>query len=208
LFRNCYKVIEKIKTENELTFSARTSVKQNPGGHCNGRPNSEKDIVNYIVTMEEQLKDLIQRTQITDLLIRYFAAVDDKCIDIKIVKETFTINAKIIRPDGTAIVGQENILESHIKSFARFKATHHVITNFIVDINNDMAALRSNIIANHVWADNENDPSLNNKHFLADGVFSARAIKLNDQWRISELKNNVVWRTGDGMKEILNFGRS
>jgi len=160
------------------------------------------------VTMEEQLKDIIEKTEIADLLVRYFAAIDDKCIDMKIVKETFTIDAKIIRPDGTAIVGQENILESHLKSFARFKATHHVITNFIVNINNDMAALRSNIIANHIWADNENDPSLNNKNFLADGVFSAHAIKLNDHWRISELKNNVIWRTGDGMKEILNFGRS
>jgi hypothetical protein len=157
--------------------------------------------------MEEQLKDIIERAQITDLLIRYFAAVDDKCIDIKIVKDTFTIDAKIIRPDGTAIVGQENILESHTKSFARFKATHHVITNFIINITKDMAALRSNIIANHVWADNENDPSLNNKYFLADGVLSAKAIKVDGQWRISELKNNVVWRTGDGMKEILNFGR-
>ena len=157
---------------------------------------------------EGQLKEIIERTEITDLLIRYFAAVDDNCIDMKIVKATFTIDAKIIRPDGTAIIGQENILDGHIKSFARFKATHHVITNFIVSINNDMATLRSNIIANHLWADNENNPSLNNKHFLADGVLSAQAIKVNNHWRISELKNNVVWRTGDGMKEILNFGRS
>jgi hypothetical protein len=73
---------------------------------------------------------------------------------------------------------------------------------------NDVAILRSNIIANHMWADNENNPSLNNKHFLADGVFSAHAIKVDGYWRISELKNNVVWRTGDGMKEILNLGRS
>jgi hypothetical protein len=157
---------------------------------------------------EEQLKEIIERTEITDLLIRYFAAVDDKCLDMKIVKATFTINAKIIRPDGTAIVGQEGILENHLKSIARFKATHHIITNFIFDINNDMAALRSNIIANHLWADNEDHPHLNNKNFLADGVFSAKAIKLDDHWRISELQNNVVWRTGDGMREILNFGRS
>ena len=71
-----------------------------------------------------------------------------------------------------------------------------------------MANLRSNIIANHVWADDQNNPSLNNKHFLADGVFSAKAIKVDNHWRISELKNRVIWRTGDGMKEILNFGRS
>jgi len=54
----------------------------------------------------------------------------------------------------------------------------------------------------------ENNPSLNNKHFLADGVLSAKAIKVDDHWRISELKNRVIWRTGDGMKEILNFARS
>jgi hypothetical protein len=161
-----------------------------------------------MMTTEEQLKEIVERTQLSDLLIRYFAAVDDKRIDLEIVKATFTKSAKIIRPDGTAIVGQENILDSHLKSFARFKATHHVITNFIVDMKNDVAILRSNIIANHMWADNENNPSLNNKHFLADGVFSAHAIKVDGYWRISELKNNVVWRTGDGMKEILNFGRS
>ena len=160
------------------------------------------------MTIEEQLKEIVEKTQITDLLIRYFAAVDDKCIDMEIVRATFTSDAKIIRPDDTEIVGQENILDGHLKSFARFKATHHVITNFIVTLNNNMADLRSNIIANHLWADDQNNPSLNNKHFLADGVFSAQAIKVNNHWRISELKNDVVWRTGDGMKEVLNFGRS
>ena len=127
---------------------------------------------------------------------------------MEIVKATFTIDAKIIRPDGAEVVGQENILDGHLKSFARFKATHHVITNVIVNISNDTATLRSNIIANHVWADNENNPSLNNKQFLADGVFSAKAIKVDDHWRIGELKNRVIWRTGQGVKEILNFGRS
>ena len=160
------------------------------------------------MTTEEQLKEIIERTQITDLLIRYFAAVDDKCLDMEIVNATFTIDAKIIRPDGAEIVGQENILDGHLKSFARFKATHHVITNVIFNINNDTATLRSNIIANHLWADNENNPSLNNKYFLAYGVLSAKAIKVDNHWRISELKNRVIWRTGDGMKEILSFGRS
>jgi hypothetical protein len=154
--------------------------------------------------VEEQLKVIIERTQIADLLTRYFAAVDDKCIDIHIVKATFTNDAKIIRPDGSEMVGQGGILEGHTRSFAPFKATHHVITNFIVEIDNNMANLRSNIIANHIWADNEDNPSLNNKYFLADGVFLAKATKVDDHWRISELRNNVVWRTGDGMKEMLN----
>ena len=162
---------------------------------------------NKTVTMEEQVKEIIERTRITDLLTRYFAAIDDKCLDLNIVKATFTRDAKIIRPDNTAMVGHEHILNGHLKSFARFKATHHVMTNFIVDINNDMATLRCNVIANHMWADNKDNPSLNNKNFLADGVLSAKAIKVENQWCINELKNHVVWREGDGMKEILKFGR-
>ena len=156
-------------------------------------------------TIDIQLQEFIEKTHIADLLTRYFAAVDD--INVQIVKATFSIDAKIIRPDDSEIVGQENILDAHLRSFSRFKATHHVITNFIVDINNDIATLRSNIIANHIWGDNQDNPSLNNKYFLADGIFSAKAIKVDDQWRISELRNNVVWRTGDGMKEILNFAK-
>ena len=68
--------------------------------------------------------------------------------------------------------------------------------------------LRSNVIANHLWADNKDNPILNNKYFLAFGVFSAKATKVDNYWRISELKNRVIWRKGEGMKEILNFGRA
>ena len=160
------------------------------------------------MTAEEKLKEIVEKTQITDLLIRYLASVDEKCIDIEIVRATFTSDAKIIRPDDAEIVGQENILDGHLKSFARFKATHHVTTNFIVNINNDSATLRSNLIANHLWADNENNPSLNNKYFLANGITLAKAIKVDNNWRINELRTIIIWRTGDGMKEILNFGRS
>ena len=124
--------------------------------------------------MEEQLKEIIEKTQIADLLTRYFAAVDDKRIGIQIVKATFTSDAKIIRPDGSEMLGQENILHGHIKSFARFKATHHVITNFIVDINNNIATLRSNIIANHMWVDNEDNPTLIISIFLQMEYFQPK----------------------------------
>lgn len=171
--------------------------------HRGNEARKNKCRTNYIATMEEQLKELIDKAQIADLLTRYFAAVDDKRVNMDIVKATFTSDAKIIRPDGSVMAGHENIFEGHKKSFAKFKATHHVITNFIIDINNNIATLRSNVIANHIWADDEQNPSADNKYFLADGVFSAKAVKVNNQWGISELRNDVVWRTGDGMKEMI-----
>ena len=146
-----------------------------------------------------------ERIKIGDLLTRYFSAIDDKKLDLSIAEATFTIDARVVRPNGSALVGYNNIFESHKKSFARFKATHHVITDYIIDINDNTALVRANLTAMHLWADNDDNPALNNKHFLAGAVLSIKAVKVDDKWRLSELINRNVWKTGDGMMEMANF---
>lgn len=152
--------------------------------------------------------NILERSLISDLLIQYFSAVDDKNLDLAIVEATFTNEAKIIRPNGSATIGHANILNGHKKSFARFKATHHVITDFIIEIDDVNATVRANLTAMHLWADNEENPALNNKHFLAGGVLSANAVKVSNGWRISELMNRNVWRVGEGMNEMANYERA
>jgi SnoaL-like domain len=149
----------------------------------------------------------LERAQISDLLIRYFSAIDDKRLDLSIIESTFTGDAHIMRPNGSALVRHKNILDSQKISFARFKATHHVTTDYIIDINDDKAAIRANLTAMHLWADNENNPALNNKHFLAGAIIFAKAVKINNNWRISELVNKNVWRTGEGMSEMAKYER-
>jgi len=148
-----------------------------------------------------------ERTQIIELLVRYFSAIDDKCLDLSIIETTFTNEARIKRPNGSALVGHNNILDSQKKSFDRFKATHHVTTDYIIDINDNRAVIRMNLTAMHLWADNVNNPTLTNKHFLAGAIIFAKAIKIDCKWRLSELTNQNVWRTGDGMTEMANFER-
>jgi hypothetical protein len=160
-----------------------------------------------MATIETQIKDIIDRAFISDLLIKYFRAIDEKCLDLRIVETTFTNDARIIRPNGSATIGHNNILNGHRKSFVRFKATHHVITDYIIDINDTNATLRANLTAMHWWADNDDNPSLNNKHFLAGAVLSAKAIKTENTWRLCELINRNVWRTGEGMTEMANYER-
>lgn len=143
--------------------------------------------------------ELADRMQISDLLSRYFAAVDDKCIDMKIVKATFASDGKIVRPNGSALAGWKDIHDGQNKSFARFRATHHVVTDPIIDIEGDKAKLRANITAMHLWNFNESDPNSLESHFVAGGIFSAIAIRTSDGWRISELSNRNTWRSGDGL---------
>lgn len=155
------------------------------------------------MTTEEQIKIIVEKKQISDLLTRYFAAIDDKQLDEKIAEAIFSIDAKIVRPDDVVIIGSENIFNAHKKSFDKFKATHHLFSNFLIDINNDRATLRANLIANHIWKGKKDNPSLDGKYFLANGVFYAKAKKIDEIWFLYELRNRIVWRTGDGMAEMI-----
>jgi hypothetical protein len=160
-----------------------------------------------MTTIEIQILNHLEKYLITELLVKYFRAVDDKCLDMTIFEAIFTNDARIMRPNGSATIGHVNIHDGHKKSFARFKATHHVITDYIIDISETTATLRANLTAMHLWADNENNPSLNNKQFFAGAVLSAKAIKIDNDWRLCELTNRNVWRTGEGMTEMANYER-
>ncbi len=66
------------------------------------------------------------KTAISELLIVYFNTIDDKCLNMDIVKRIFITDAKIKRPKGSETAGHQNIPEvNNNRSFARFSATQH-----------------------------------------------------------------------------------
>src|SRR4029453_7590383 len=71
------------------------------------------------------------RTEVIELISRYFAAVDDKRLQRAIVEATFAPDGKIVRPNGAELVGPKAITEGQSESFARFRATHHVVTDHV-----------------------------------------------------------------------------
>ena len=91
---------------------------------------------------------------------------------------------KIVSPDGLVIICWEDILDKQNKSFASFRATQHVITDLIIDIEGNKAKLRANLIVMHLWNFVESDPNSLESHFIAGSVFSGIIIKTNDRWRI------------------------
>lgn len=157
--------------------------------------------------IQKEYENIIDRVKICDLHIHYFQAIDEKTIDKKIVADTFTENAKIVKPNGAVSIGHNNILEGQLKSFARFQATQHTTTDFIIAFDNDKATIRINLTAMHVWTDIAENPALKGKHFHAGGVLLTKAIKTGSQWKISEWIFRNVWRTGEGMNEMAKFAR-
>lgn len=157
--------------------------------------------------MEKELEKIIERTKIIDLHILYFKAIDEKILDKTIVANTFTADAQIVKPNGAISIGHDIILHGQLKSFARFQATQHTTSDFIIELDNGKATIRTNLTAMHVWTDIAENPTLKGKHFHAGGVLTTKAIKADNQWKISEWIFRNVWRAGEGMNEMAKFAR-
>lgn len=121
--------------------------------------------------------ELSDRAHITELLSRFCSIIDDKRISVSTVADIFTPDGRIINPNGTAVVGPEAIAAEKAKSFSRFKATQHITSDYIIDLNGDTAQFRANMIAMHLWSEEENDPRSLQTHFVAGGVFEAAAVR-------------------------------
>ena len=147
------------------------------------------------------------RSEVAALLSRYFAAVDDKRLDAETVAATFTPDGRVVRPNGAVLVGRDAILTGQNESFARFRATHHMITDHVVDRAGDTARIRANMQAMHLWADAHRDPHELQTHFVAGGVIQAVAIRTPEGWRLSELGLRPTWRTGAGLVAMARSGR-
>lgn len=166
---------------------------------------NEKPVQKEYMTTE--LTELTDRAQISELLSRYCSIVDDKCINVTAVADFFTPDGRIINPNGAAVVGPEAIAAEKAKSFSRFKATQHVTSDYIIDLEEDTAKLRANMIAMHLWSDEESDPRSLQTHYVAGGVFEAVAVRTDEGWRFSELKSRITWRTGAGMYAVYRMGK-
>ena len=63
-------------------------------------------------------------------------------------------------------------------------------------IDGDAAVVRANIVAIHLWKDRPADASMLERSFTAGGVITADLLRMPDGWRIAELENRILWRTG------------
>ncbi len=71
--------------------------------------------------MNDQDK-LMYSVAITEVINRYFAALDQKQFDVTNMSQIFADDAKIVRPNGAVTTGPKEIGNSHSHSLSRFRA--------------------------------------------------------------------------------------
>jgi SnoaL-like domain len=155
--------------------------------------------------MNDQTK-LMHAVAITEVINRYFAALDQKQFDVISMGQIFADNAKVSRPNGTTMTGPKEIGQSHSHSLSRFRATQHLTSGFVITLKDDITAeFRVNLVAMHLWVEGEGDPSVdpNDNYFLAGAVITGYVTSGTDGWLIAELTNQPTWLRGTGFQQML-----
>lgn len=154
----------------------------------------------------DTVETFVQKAEITELINRYFRALDQRDFDVATMRLIFAEDACTVRPNGAETVGPQAIGESQKKSFVRFRATQHMASGLVVTLHDhEQAEFLGNLVAMHLWAEGLGDPTVepNDNYFLAGGVLSGKVTMTPQGWRITRVALEVTWRKGTGFQQIL-----
>ena len=141
---------------------------------------------------KRKMRELIAKSEITDVVNAYFRAFGEKHFDAEYFSHVFVSSAQVTRPNGSPMIGTENISASHENSFTRFEGSKHLLTGRNVLIDGDSATVRTNLVAMDVWNGSRTNANAKDNFFIAGGVIRAELTLEGGQWKLSELSNIVV----------------
>jgi 3-phenylpropionate/cinnamic acid dioxygenase small subunit len=141
--------------------------------------------------MEPVLRELIDRQEITALLVRYGTSLDDR--DWDRLRTCFT-------PDAT---GDYDPRAPNFEGYAAIEtlcrtmlepldASQHLIGNFELEIHGDTAMSRCYVRAQHVKQSCQGGPL-----FEVAGSYHDELTRSDDGWRIHKRKMVVAWHDGN-----------
>jgi ketosteroid isomerase-like protein len=154
------------------------------------------------MTTEQQLQWLVDRAQISDLLLSFAHSVDAH--DHERYTANFTEDGVLELPFGR-FAGRETIaaMEQPIAQMA----SHHISANHMIDLDGDTARTRSYLIATHVF--DRSDPR---DHAQAGGWYDCELRRTEEGWRFASVRLSIVWETAamirDGADSVAAGGEA
>jgi hypothetical protein len=141
-------------------------------------------------TQAEQLRWLVDRAEISDLILRFERSIDDH--NQAAYASTFTEDGELDLPfthkKGRAAIAASDPIDPK-------NASHHISTNHMITIDGDRATARAYLIATHVF-----DRADRMTYAQAGGWYDFDLTRTPDGWRFSHVKLSVVWQSADMMK--------
>jgi hypothetical protein len=137
--------------------------------------------------LEGQVRWLVDRARISDLLNDFARRVDEK--DQVGYAGNFAVDGVLVLPFGE-FKGREVISEMHGPELPM--VTHHISSNHMIEIDGDVARTRSYLQATHVA-----DLTVPTKNWKAGGWYNCELQRSSDGWEFTRVELSVLWAGGD-----------
>lgn len=139
-------------------------------------------------TLAERVQWLSDRAAVTDLMGEY-----TRCIDTK----DFARQASLLTEDGHLQLPfgrfdkRQLTSGEHTSLLERYGALQHTISNLLIDISGDTAALRCNFHAVHVYG----DPGAmgGSDHATVGGIYDVTLRREGGRWRVVVINTIFLW---------------
>jgi hypothetical protein len=137
---------------------------------------------------EERLQWLVDRAQIHDLVVSYARCADEK--DWEGFAELFSDEGRLVLPFGD--ITKDQMAESGERILRPFGSTHHMFTNFAIEIEGDTARSRHYLQATHVL-----DAAEKGQHADIGGWYDNEYRRTPDGWRFVSVNLTFIWSDGE-----------
>ena len=145
------------------------------------------------VINDSRLHDLVDRSDITDLVYRVGVCLDEGRFDE--MRSLFVEQATARTPGGTA-EGREALIAQAIRNHRPEDRVQHVITNVLVELDGDRAPVRANLVVQMASVANSGETLAPPVQFTLGEVYRFDAIRTPAGWRLSGVEATPVWMSG------------
>jgi hypothetical protein len=142
--------------------------------------------------MDRELRELVDRRAIDDVLIRYTTALDTRQWDL--LDQVFTTDARIDYATSGGIKGNAEDLKRWFRdeAFAPFTSWQHHLTNMAVELDGDTAIGRSSVYNPLAFIGEDGASAV----LHVGAWYDDRFARTPDGWRITERSLGMAWTDG------------
>jgi 3-phenylpropionate/cinnamic acid dioxygenase small subunit len=131
------------------------------------------------------IEELMDRVEIEDLVRRLGACLDERRFDDLQAVLADDVTART--PGGLA-EGRDAVIAQARRNHPAEDRIQHVISDVLIDLDGDRAAVRANLIATFVRRDTASRP-----HMTLGEIYRFGARRTPDGWRLASVETQPVW---------------
>ncbi|MEV0033604.1 nuclear transport factor 2 family protein [Nocardia sp. NPDC050793] len=137
-----------------------------------------------------EVRELLDHNHITALVDRIGHTLDEGAFED--FREIYTADASATTPGGTA-QGVDAMIAQAGRNHSADQRIQHFISNVIIDLQGDTAAVRANMIATFtpVVAATLTEPK-----YTLGGIYEFDAVRTSQGWRLSRVQTTPHWAIG------------